>query len=151
MKKRFLGLLLFTLFFSTNMHLPASAATTSPVTSSKTANEFVEMFEIDSYTASNPYILVSGNTATIMFSTDEDAKVSVRGSSTYDKSTEYTTVQELTVNNLNPTNQLILTVTNKSGVSKSYPITIKTTSEPKQKVMPMIAETAITNVRRSDS
>ncbi|KGL44058.1 hypothetical protein BMT55_00240 [Listeria newyorkensis] len=151
MKKRFYGFLLFILFFSTSIHMPVNAATTSPTTSDDSANDFMEMFEIDTYTAANPYILVSGNTATIMFTTDEDAKVSIRSGSIYVKTTDYTRDQELSINQLQETNQLILTVTTKAGVSTSYPITIKTTPEPKHKVVPRITETSLSSSRRTHS
>lgn len=151
MKKRFYGFLLFILFFSTSVHIPVSAATTNPTTSSDSANDFMEMFDIDSYTAANPYILVSGNTATIMFTTDEDAKVSIRSGSIYVKTTDYTRDQELSINQLQETNQLILTVTTKAGVSTSYPITIKTTPKSKHKVVPRITETSLSSSRRTHS
>ncbi|MBC1475477.1 hypothetical protein HB852_12720 [Listeria grandensis] len=151
MKKRFYGFLLMTLLFSTTLHIPASAATTSPTTSNETADDFVEMFEIANYTAANPYILVSGNTATVMFSTDENAKVSIRGSATYVKTTDYTMDQELTLNRLKESNQLILTVTTEAGVSTSYPITVKTEPKPKHQVLPKIAETSLSSSRRIDS
>ncbi|MBC6310457.1 hypothetical protein HCJ66_13005 [Listeria sp. FSL L7-1582] len=151
MKKRFYGFLLFILFFSTSIHIPVSAATTNPTTSDENANDFIEMFEIDNYTAANPYILVTGNAATIMFTTDDKAKVSIRSGSIYVKTTDYTRDQELAINQLEATNHLILTVTTKAGVSTSYPITIKTTPKSKHKVVPRITETSLLSSRRTDS
>ncbi|EUJ43834.1 hypothetical protein [Paenilisteria rocourtiae] len=151
MKKRFYKFLLFILFFSTSVHLPVSAATTSPTTSHKSADDFIDMFEIDNYTAANPYILVNGNTATLMFTTAEDAKVSIRSSSIHIKTTNYTQDQELTINRLAETNHLILTVTTKSGISRSYPTTIKTMPKSKHKVMPKITDTALSPSRRAHS
>ncbi|MBC1530407.1 hypothetical protein HCJ07_08600 [Listeria booriae] len=149
MRNSFFKVLLFVLFFSTSIHIPVQAATTSPTTSNLSVDAFVDMFDIDDYTAATPYVVVSGHSASITFTTDQPAKISLHNDVTTIKTKDYVQDQEITVSLLQETNTFVLTVTTESGATTTHSITIKTAAKPKHKVMPKFAETSITSPRRS--